>query len=287
MLAHVDFSIAWSTDNPLTGAQMWLHILGGGALWVSIYGTFVLNFSDFTRSAKSRGAIVRGNFWGIPINMFLFGLIVVSFAGAQFKLDGQIIRSPADIVQTIPSTVLLVLASLPLLILTVAVNLMATFVAPTYALTNMFPRKLNFPKAAILSAVIGLVILPWNLYNSPVVIVYFLGGLGALLGPLFGIIMVDFWIIRRSKVNVPQLYIDTNDGAYYYRGGVNPRAIAAFVPAALASLAVALLPTFTGASEFSWFIGAGLGALCYLVTAKKHVQYTDQHGEAISVATTH
>ncbi|MGK4219210.1 NCS1 family nucleobase:cation symporter-1 [Kocuria marina] len=287
MLARVDFSIAWSTDNPLTGAQMWLHILGGGALWVSIYGTFVLNFCDFTRSAKSRGAIVRGNFWGIPINMLLFGLIVVSLAGAQFKLDGQIITSPADIVQTIPSTVLLVLASLALLILTVAVNLMANFVAPTYALTNMFPRKLNFQKAAILSAVIGLVILPWNLYNSPVVIVYFLGGLGALLGPLFGIIMVDYWIIRRSKVNVPQLYIDTNDGAYYYRSGVNPRAIAAFVPAALASLAVALLPTFTGASEFSWFIGAGLGALCYLVTAKKHVQYTDQHGEAISVATTH
>ncbi|RLZ04097.1 nitrate reductase [Kocuria tytonicola] len=277
MLARVDFSIAWSTDDPLTGSQMWLHILGGGALWVSIYGTFVLNFCDFTRSAMSRGAIVRGNFWGIPVNMLLFGLIVVSLAGAQFKLDGTVITSPADIVQPIPSTPLLVLASLALLILTVAVNLMANFVAPTYALTNMFPRRLNFQKAAVISAVIGLVILPWNLYNSPVVIVYFLGGLGALLGPLFGI----------TRVNVPQLYVDTHDGEYFYRGGVNPRAIAAFVPAALASLAVALLPAFHGASEFSWFIGAGLGALCYLVTAKREPEYTDQHGEAISVATTH
>ena len=287
MLARVDFSIAWSIDDPLTGGQMWLHILGGGALWVSIYGTFVLNFCDFTRSAMSRGAIVRGNFWGIPINMLLFGLIVVSLAGAQFKLDGTVITSPADIVQTIPSTPLLVLASLALLILTVAVNLMANFVAPTYALTNMFPRALNFQKAAILSAVIGLVILPWNLYNSPVVIVYFLGGLGALLGPLFGIIMVDYWLIRRSSVNVPQLYVDTHDGEYFYRRGVNPRAIGAFVPAALASLAVALLPVFHGASEFSWFIGAGLGALCYLVIAKREPEYTDQHGEAIAVATTH
>ena len=287
MLARVDFSIAWSIDDPLTGGQMWLHILGGGALWVSIYGTFVLNFCDFTRSAMSRGAIVRGNFWGIPVNMLLFGLIVVSLAGAQFKLDGTVITSPADIVQTIPSTPLLVLASLALLILTVAVNLMANFVAPTYALTNMFPRALNFQKAAILSAVIGLVILPWNLYNSPVVIVYFLGGLGALLGPLFGIIMVDYWLIRRSSVNVPQLYVDTHDGEYFCRRGVNPRAIGAFVPAALASLAVALLPVFHGASEFSWFIGAGLGALCYLVIAKREPEYTDQHGEAIAVATTH
>ena len=123
--------------------------------------------------------------------------------------------------------------------------------------------------------------------GTPVVIVYFLGGLGALLGPLFGIIMVDYWLIRRSSVNVPQLYVDTHDGEYFYRRGVNPRAIGAFVPAALASLAVALLPVFHGASEFSWFIGAGLGALCYLVIAKREPEYTDQHGEAIAVATTH
>lgn len=287
MLLRVDFSIAWSTDTPLTGGQMWLHILGGGSLWVSIYGTFVLNFCDFTRSAKSRGSIVRGNFWGIPINMLVFGLIVVSLAGAQFKIDGTIITSPADIVETIPSTLFLVLASLALLILTVAVNLMANFVAPTFALTNMFPRKLNFARAAIVSAVIGLLILPWNLYNSPVVIVYFLGGLGALLGPLFGIIMVDYWIIRRSKVNVPQLYNDAQEGEYYYHKGVNPRAIAAFIPAALVSMAVALLPIFSAASEFAWFIGAGLGALCYLVAARKSLEYIDQHGESIAVAATH
>lgn len=287
MLLRVDFSIAWSTDTPLTGGEMWVHILGGGSLWVSIYGTFVLNFCDFTRSAKSRGSIVRGNFWGIPINMLVFGLIVVSLAGAQFKIDGTVITSPADIVETIPSTLFLVLASLALLILTVAVNLMANFVAPTFALTNMFPRRLNFARAAIVSAVIGLLILPWNLYNSPVVIVYFLGGLGALLGPLFGIIMVDYWIIRRSKVNVPQLYIDAQEGEYYYYKGVNPRAIAAFVPAALVSMAVALLPIFSAASEFAWFIGAGLGALCYLVAARKSLEYTDQHGESIAVAATH
>ena len=87
--------------------------------------------------------------------------------------------------------------------LTIAVNLMANFVAPIYALTNLFPRKLNFSRAGLVSAVIGLVILPWNLYNSPAVIVYFLGGLGALLGPLFGVIIADYWLLRRTKINVP------------------------------------------------------------------------------------
>ena len=210
-------SIAWSSNNALEGLDMWRTIFAGGALWVSIYGTFVLNFCDFTRSAVSKNAVVRGNFWGIPINMLLFGAIVVVMAGGQFKINGTIIQSPSDIVQTIPNTLFLVLACLALLILTIAVNLMANFVAPVYALTNLFPKRLNFRKAAVVSAVIGLVILPWNLYNNPLVIVYFLGGLGALLGPLFGVVMADYWLIRRGKVNVPELYTASPDGAYFYQ----------------------------------------------------------------------
>ena len=137
-------SIAWSTDHPLTGAAMWREIFAGGALWVSIYATFVLNFCDFTRNSKTRKSIIKGNFWGIPINTVFFGVIVIVMAGAQFKIDGVVIESPADIVHAIPNTFLLVAASLALLVLTIAVNLMANFVAPIYALTNLFPKKLNF-----------------------------------------------------------------------------------------------------------------------------------------------
>jgi hypothetical protein len=115
----------------------------------------------------------------------------VRFA-AELDPNGKVVSSPADIVHAIPNTALLVAASPALLILTIAVNLMANFVAPIYALTNLFPERLNFARAGLVSAVIGVVILPWNLYNSPVVINYFLGGLGALLGPLFGIIIADY-----------------------------------------------------------------------------------------------
>ena len=153
--------------------------------------------------------------------------------------------------------------------LTIAVNLMANFVAPIYALTNLFPRKLNFPRAGLVSAVIGLVILPWNLYNTPAVIVYFLGGLGALLGPLFGVIMADYWLLRRTKINVPELYTEDPTGAYYYRNGFNPRAIAAFIPAALISLLIAFIPALHSLSAFSWFFGAGIGALTYLAVADR------------------
>lgn len=287
MFAEAGGSIAWQTDNGLQGAEMWRTIFAGGALWVAIYGTFVLNFCDFTRSAKSTKSIVRGNFWGIPINMLLFGAIVVVISGAQFKIDGTIIESPADIVQTIPNTFLLVIACLALLILTIAVNLMANFVAPVYALTNLFPRHLNFRKAAIVSAVIGLVILPWNLYNNPVVIVYFLGGLGALLGPLFGVIMADYWLIRRGKVNVPHLYTTAEGADYHYKRGVNPRAVIALIPASVVALAIAFIPALSGLSAFSWFFAAGLAAITYYFVADRQREFHDVSGEPIAVDSVH
>ncbi|WP_068639499.1 NCS1 family nucleobase:cation symporter-1 [Thauera butanivorans] len=279
--------LVWSQPGGLTGGAMWAQILGAASLWVAIYGTFVLNFCDFTRGAVSKKAIVGGNFWGIPINMLIFGLVVVILTGGQLSIDGTLIQSPTDIVQKIPNTFLLVVASLALLILTIAVNLMANFVAPSFALANLLPQYLDFRRAAVVSAIIGFVILPWNLYNSPVVIVYFLGGLGAFLGPLFGIVMADYWLIRKQKVDVPALYTEDHRGPYHYVNGINPAAIKALVPSALISLLFAFLPALQVLSQFSWFIAAGLGGLFYYLIAPKGGVYADRDGEAIAVATTH
>ncbi len=288
MFFEAGFTISWSTENSLTGSTMWVRIFESAALWVVIYGTFVLNFCDFTRGAPSERSVVRGNFYGIPINMLFFGLIVVVLTGSQYAIDGTIIESPTEVVQNIPNTVLLVLASLALIILTIAVNLMANFVAPIYMFTNLFPRHLNFPRAAVVSAVIGFIILPWNLYNSPVVIVYFLGGLGALLGPLFGVIMADYWLVRKGRVNVPDLYTDEAGGEYAYTRGVNKRAVVAGLPAALVALVIALVPAFSGISGFSWFIGAILAAIVYLLIMRSQPRdFTSRDGESIAVRPTH
>ncbi|MHA6804023.1 NCS1 family nucleobase:cation symporter-1 [Salinifilum ghardaiensis] len=277
-------SLSLSTADPLTGGAMWLQILQGAALWVVIYGTFVLNFCDFTRSAKSRQSIVRGNLVGIPVNMLFFAVIVVVLSGAQFKLNGRVITSPTDIVQTIPNMFLLVAASVALIVLTIAVNLLANFVAPIYVLVNLFPRHLNFRRAGVVSALIGLVILPWNLYNNPVVVNYFLGGLGALLGPLFGVIMADYWLLRRTRVNVPDLYTEDAQGEYHYRRGHNPKAVWAFIPSAAIAVVLALVPAFSAVSGFSWFIGALLGAVFYVVIGDRKPDARDVDGESIAVA---
>jgi NCS1 family nucleobase:cation symporter-1 len=284
MLARADWSIAVDAGNPFTGTDRVLHVLEAAALWVVIYGTFVLNFCDFTRSARSNRSVLVGNLVGIPVNMLFFAGIVVVLSGAQFKLDGRVLTSPADIVQAIPSTLLLVLASLALIVLTVAVNLMANFVAPVYTLVNLFPQKLDFRRAGIVSAVLGLVILPWNLYDSPAVVEYFLGGLGAFLGPVFGIVMADYWLLRRTRVHVPHLYTEEPRASYAYRRGVNPRAVAALVPTAALSVAIAFVPYFSGVSGFSWFFGTLLAGLLYVVLPGRTARPAeDVDGEHLAV----
>ncbi|MDR4534515.1 NCS1 family nucleobase:cation symporter-1 [Glutamicibacter sp. PS] len=287
MLFESGFNISMSTGETKSGLDMWIAIFGAAALWVSIYGTFVLNFCDFTRGAATKNSIVRGNFFGIPLNMLFFGAIVVVLTGTQFSINGTVIASPSDVVASVPNTFALLLASGALLVLTIAVNLMANFVAPTYALTNLFPKHLDFRKAALISGVIGLVILPWNLYNSPQIINYFLGGLGALLGPLFGIIMADYWIIRRARVNVMDLYRSTPEGTYYFTRGVNYRAVIALAISSVVALLLAFLPALHVVGPFAWFLGSGAGAIAYLLLAKRPVDLADIDGEAIAVAPKH
>ena len=131
-------------------------------------------------------------------------------------------------------------------------------------------------------------ILPWNLYNSPAVITYFLGGLGAILGPLFGIIMADYWVMRRAKVNVPALYRTDPKGTYFFTRGVNFRAVIALVPFSdrmpwysPSRRPSSTCPPSPGSSA------AGLGAVVYLAIAKHGQEYKDVSGEAIAVAPTH
>ncbi|WP_374981766.1 NCS1 family nucleobase:cation symporter-1 [Pseudomonas solani] len=265
--------IAWASSEPASGAAGWFRVCSGAALWISLYGTMLLNFSDFSRHCPDARTIRRGNFWGLPVNMLLFGCIAAVLAGSQFAIDGQVITSPTDIVAAIPSKPFLVLGCLALLIVTVAVNIMANFVAPALVLCNLAPRQLNFHRAGLLAAALGALILPWHLYNSPEVILYFLGALGALLGPLYGVIMVDYWLVRRGRLDIPALYSAAPDAAYHYRHGVNPRALAALLPAAIIAIALVLLPSLEALSSFSWFIGAGLAAVFYLLVGNRRYRF--------------
>ncbi|MBO6277431.1 MAG: NCS1 family nucleobase:cation symporter-1 [Pseudomonas sp.] len=283
MYFQANGTIAWSNREPLDTAEVWRNVFAGGALWLAIYGTLILNFSDFSRSSPCCKTIKIGNFWGLPVNILVFAGITVLLCGAQFQINGQTIESPTQIIASIPNTFFLVLGCLAFLIVTVAVNIMANFVAPAFVLSNLAPKHLTFRRAGLISATIAVLILPWNLYNSPLVIVYFLSGLGALLGPLYGVIMVDYWLVRKGRIDVPALYSEDPSGAYYYSRGVNLRAVAAFIPAALIAIVLALVPVFHWVSPFSWMIGASIAAMLYLTIASRQLHYAHVSGESIAV----
>ena len=280
MVSRVDGHIAWSTGAAPTGLAAWNSVFSAAALWLAIYGTLLLNFCDFARSAPSDKSIRRGNFWGLPVNILVFAAISAVLAGAQFSIDGRVITSPADIVAAIPDKLFLVLGCLALLIVTLAVNIMANFVAPAFVLTNLAPRYLNFHRAGLISATLAVLILPWKIYGNPVMIVYFLSGLGALLGPLYGIIMVDYWLIRRTRVHVPDLYTEAAAGTYFYTRGVNPRALVALAPSATLAIVIALAPGLEAMAPYSWFLGAVVsGGLYWLISDRRsgHVHCSGEH----------
>jgi NCS1 family nucleobase:cation symporter-1 len=115
----------------------------------------------------------------------------------------------------------------------------------------------------MIAAVGSIVLTPWNLFNSPELIHYTLDVLGAFIGPLFGILIVDFYLIKRGQVSVDDLFDATPQGQYWYRNGFNPKAIAALIPSVAIGLVISFIPALHEVANFSWFIGVFLSGAAY------------------------
>ncbi|MFI5611385.1 NCS1 family nucleobase:cation symporter-1 [Amycolatopsis sp. NPDC051903] len=262
---HWQISLTSSPVRLSTGEQV-RQWFGAAGLILSTYGTLMLNFCDFSRFAPDQKTVRRGNFWGLPINSTAFALLSVIVTAGSLQVFGEAITDPAELLARVHSTPVLVIGALTFAIATMGVNIVANFVSPAYDLANIWPKRITFTVGGVISAVAALCVLPWKLYSSPVVVNYFLGGLGAFLGPLFGIMIVDYYLIRRREVDVAKLF--AKDGPYHYRHGVNPRALATFGPTAALSAVVALVPFFAPAAPYSWFIGTASAGLGYFAVMR-------------------
>ncbi|MQY29317.1 cytosine permease [Nocardia aurantia] len=234
------------------------------ALIVSFFGTFLLNISDFTRSSPSPRSMRRANLWGLPVNFLVFAVTVAVVTTGSAKLFGTAITDPIQLVQRLDNTPVLIFATIVFTAATVGVNVAANVVSPAFDFSNIAPRYITFERGGLIAAVGSVLVCPWALYSSPVVVDYFIGGLGALLGPLFGVIATDYYLVRRGAVVVADLYIE-GEGRYWYRRGVNPRAMASAAIGAVAAIPVALIPAWHQAAPFSWALGAVLAAGAYVV----------------------
>jgi NCS1 family nucleobase:cation symporter-1 len=265
LVVYILINAGWNISLDLPGGKAeWgvMHAFFAAiALTVTYFSTLMLNFCDFSRFAPSRKAVRTANLWGLPVNFIAFSVVSVVVTAGTFKVYGEHIYDPVEIVGRIDSIWALLLGAVTFAVATLGINVVANFVSPAYDLANAYPSKIDFKRGGLISAMVALVITPWNLFNSPVVINLFLGGLGALLGPLFGIIMIDYYVLRKQRVVVQDLFRE--QGYYTYSGGWNPKAIVSFLVSAIPAVVVALTPVFGALSAFSWFIGASLAAAAH------------------------
>ncbi|MCM6774122.1 NCS1 family nucleobase:cation symporter-1 [Nocardia sp. CDC159] len=248
-------------------------MLGAIALVVSYFSGPMLNFGDFSRYARSFAAVERGNLLGLPVNFLVFSLLVVVTASLTVPIYGELITDPVQTVARIDNTFAIVLGALTFTIATIGINIVANFVSPAFDFSNVDPRKISWRAGGMIAAVGSLVITPWNLYNNPEVIHYTLETLGACIGPLFGVLLADYYLVRKQHVVVEDLFTLSPRGSYWYRGGYNPAAIiATLLGAAAAVFPVLTAGEVTGmytAAQYSWFIGCGVGLLGYLALATR------------------
>jgi NCS1 family nucleobase:cation symporter-1 len=240
------------------------------SLVVSYFSGPMLNFGDFSRYCKSFKSVKRGNFWGLPVNFLAFSLVTVITTAATLPVFGQLITDPVETVGRIDQPTAVILGALTFTIATIGINIVANFVSPAFDFSNVAPRLISWRMGGMMAAVASIFITPWNLFNNPAVIHYTLDVLGSFIGPLYGVLIVDFYLMKRGKLNVDELYTTSENGRYWYSNGVNWRAVAALLPAAAIAVACVMIPSLQGMANFSWFIGAGLAGLFYRMIADKN-----------------
>ncbi|MEV0847365.1 NCS1 family nucleobase:cation symporter-1 [Streptomyces sp. NPDC049954] len=264
ILAKAGWSLSLtSTPHPVSTGEQVRQWFGAIGLILATYGTLMLNFCDFSRFAPDQRTVRRGNFWGLPVNSTAFVIVSVVVTAGSIEVFGEAITDPALLVAKVGHTWVLVLGALTFAVATMGVNIVANFVSPAYDLANVWPQRITFRAGGLISTVAALLVTPWNLYSNPDVVNYFLGGLGAFLGPLFGVIMVDYYWVKRGRIDTASLFDARPGSAYYYRKGVNPRALWAFLPSAAVAAVCALVPAFGDVAPYSWFIGTSAAALLY------------------------
>ena len=240
---------------------------------VGFWATLSLNIPDFTRYARSQRDQILGQALGLPTTMTLFAFIGVAVTSATTVIYGEAIWDPTVLLGRMGGGVTVVISLFALSVATLSTNIAANVVSPANALINLAPRRIDFRIGGYVTAGLGIAIFPWKLLESTGGYIFtWLIGYSALLGPIGGILIADYFLLRRTRYDLQGLY--RKDGPYWFVGGFNPVAIVALVLAVLPNIpgflhaAGALdevAPLFDDIYAYAWFVGFGIAATVYLV----------------------
>ena len=231
---------------------------------VGFWATVALNIPDFTRYAKSQRAQALGQALGLPAAMTLYSFIGVAVTSASAVLFGAPIWDPVALLGKFNQPVVATIALIALLVATLNTNVAANVVSPSNDFSNLNPRLISFRTGGLITGVIGILMMPWRLLTDFSSYIFgWLVGYSGLLGPIAGVMIADYFVIRHCTLKVDDLYM--RGGAYEYSSGVNWRAVAALA----AGIAVALLglavPPLRFLYDYAWFVGFGVSGALYVL----------------------
>jgi NCS1 family nucleobase:cation symporter-1 len=262
-------SLSLQLAPPAAGSSV-IHMASAAMLIVAYFAALLLNFGDFSRFARDRNAMVVGNFFGLPVNFIVFAIITVIVTAGTLKVFGEAVMDPVRIVERIGNPWIVALGSLTFIVATMGINIVANFVSPAYDIANLNPQRISFRIGGLIASILSVLVCPWLFVSSSQAITIFVSIFGAVLGPLFGIIVADYYLVKRGQVALADLYTLSPSGSLHYRGGWNPAALVALGIAGLVSIGLALLGAYgviLNVGDWGWLIGAALGAIVYLAAA--------------------
>ena len=200
------------------------------SIMVGYFAAVVINFGDFARFVKNEDEMKKGNLWGLVGNVVFFSFITLMITGGTIAIFGEYIASPTDMVAKVDNLLLTIIAAFAFFAATVGINMVANFVPPAYDLANLIPSKINFKIGGLITAVFGFII--GGLWVSTITkmgLFPFVNTLGAILAPVFGIMITDYYIIKKQKIDVDDLFSDSKSGKYHYNDGFNGKGMLAWV----------------------------------------------------------
>jgi NCS1 family nucleobase:cation symporter-1 len=247
---------------------------------VGYWATLSLNIPDFTRFARSQRSQAIGQAVGLPGTMTAIAFIGVAVTSATIVLFGEAIWDPVRVIVRIGSTPVIVVGTLVVMLAQITVNMAANVVSPAVDFSSLAPRRISYVGGGLMTAVIGILMMPWKLYADAAAYIFtWLVGYSSLMGAIGGILIADYWVLRRQQLSSVDLF--KLEGRYTYNNGLNPRArwalVLAVLPVVPGFLRAALTPggrvanpTFLDSLyTYAWFVTFGLSFVLYLAFSRR------------------
>ncbi|MDD9811098.1 MAG: NCS1 family nucleobase:cation symporter-1 [Gammaproteobacteria bacterium] len=237
---------------------------------VGLWATLALNIPDFTRYARNQRAQITGQAFGLPLAMVAYSLVGVLVTSATIIIFGEAVWDPVELVARFAHPAAQLLGLSALIIATLATNLAANTVGPANDFANVLPKRISFRAGALITGLIGIAIQPWKLIADPTGYIFtWLVAYSALLGGIGGVMICDYYYLRRAQLHLRDLY--RADGVYQYHRGFNPRGIIALcagiapcVPGFLGVTgALEVAEFWTRLYHYAWFISFGIAFAVY------------------------